>query len=395
MSQKIIANALKLVQPIGDLYIVKMKACDLIKISRADVRAIENETYRETYLGIQRRLDGSRERNIADYVQTFDATFPTSIVIYIDEDNVQLEEHDGFIKLIINQCDDKIAKIIDGQHRLAGLDYAIKLLEKEKETELPFDREIDEKLQNLYNFDLSVTLLIGMDIAEQANIFAKVNLTQTKVNKSLVYDLEEYSKIRTPYKTAHNVVLALNYNSTSPFYKKIKRLGYVELGDELLSQQTFVETLTRYFISTSPSKDREEMARYHNIKKISEDDLQKLPFRKLFIDNRDLDIAKIVFNYFCAVKNKWPIAWGNKKYLLSKNNSFRALMKYLRYIYPEMSQKAIIPTIDMFSQKLEHFEIKDADFTSHKLKQGESGMNDFYKYLCGFIPYSELIQDTI
>ncbi len=384
-SNKISISGLRIKQPIGELYVAKIKAQDLLKISYSDIRSIADENYRNKYLGIQRKLDPKRERDIAKYVQSFDATFPTSIVVYIDEKYVLIKENDNdTVEIELNNITEKTAKIIDGQHRLAGLQQAIE--QQERLGDLFSD---PKELDKLKNFELSLTILIGMDIAEQANIFSKVNLTQTKVNKSLVYDLEEYSKIRTPYKTAHNIVVALNYSEKSPFYKKIKRLGYIEFGEEILTQQTFVETLVKLFISSDPEQDRDEIAKYGNIK----DDDPKLPFRKMFRQEQDVEIAKIIFNYFSAVQKKWPEAWGNKKYLLSKNNSFRALMKYLRDIYPKISQEGIIPTIDMFLQNFEHFEIQDTDFTSNKLKQGESGMNDFYKYLCGSITYAELIKD--
>ena len=87
MSNSLIIPALKISQPIGDLYVAKIKATDLLSIAYSDIRAIADETYRNTYLGIQRKLDSRREKEISKYVRTFDATFPTSIVVYIDEDD--------------------------------------------------------------------------------------------------------------------------------------------------------------------------------------------------------------------------------------------------------------------------------------------------------------------
>ncbi len=61
---------------------------------------------------------------------------------------------------------DQVASIIDGQHRLKGLEEA-------KQGE----------------FELSVSIFVGADDATEAMIFSVVNLAQTKVNRSLVYDL--------------------------------------------------------------------------------------------------------------------------------------------------------------------------------------------------------------
>jgi len=390
MSNCIILPGLRISQPIGDLYVAKIKAKDLLNISYSDVRSIADETYRNTYLGIQRKLDHKREQEIAEYVQTFDATFPTSIIVYIDENNVEITENSisGVSQIKILNVSDKIAKVIDGQHRLAGLQVAIDYLEKNNSD---LFNSHEKELQNIKDFELSLTILIGMDIAEQANIFSKVNLTQTKVNKSLVYDLEEYSKVRSPYKSAHNIAIALNYNETSPFYKKIKRLGYIDLGGETLTQQTFVESLTKLFLSSNPEKDRDDMARKGNI---SNDDFdEKFPFRKLFADDKDIIIAKILYNYFNAVKNKWPDAWGNSYYLLSKNNGFRALMRYLKDIYIKLysDDSVVIPSTDDFSKYFTDFEIKSEEFTPKSFKLGESGMNEFYKYLKGELSYQNLL----
>lgn len=390
MSDCIVLSGLKIRQPIGDLYVAKIKAKDLLKISYSDIRAIADETYRNTYLGIQRKLDPKREKEIAEYVQTFDATFPTSIVVYIDENNVEIKENNNdTLQITIINMSDKTAKIIDGQHRLAGLQVAIDFLEQNNSD---LFNTGDQKLQAIKDFELSLTILIGMDIAEQANIFSKVNLTQTKVNKSLVYDLEEYSKIRSPYKSAHNIAIALNYNEKSPFYKKIKRLGYIDFGRETLTQQTFVESLTKLFLSPDPEKDRDDMARYEKLSEIDYSD--KFPFRKLFADNNDVTIAKILYNYFNAVRRKWPEAWESSKYLLSKNNGFRALMKYLRDIYTEASSNnTTVPTVEIFFKYFESFEIRSEEFTPQNFKLGESGMNEFYKYLSGTLSYQDLISN--
>lgn len=390
MSDCIVLSGLKIRQPIGDLYVAKIKAKDLLKISYSDIRAIADETYRNTYLGIQRKLDPKREKEIAEYVQTFDATFPTSIVVYIDENNVEIKENNNdTLQITIINTSDKTAKIIDGQHRLAGLQVAIDFLEQNNSD---LFNTGDQKLQAIKDFELSLTILIGMDIAEQANIFSKVNLTQTKVNKSLVYDLEEYSKIRSPYKSAHNIAIALNYNEKSPFYKKIKRLGYIDFGRETLTQQTFVESLTKLFLSPDPEKDRDDMARYEKLSEIDYSD--KFPFRKLFADNNDVTIAKILYNYFNAVRSKWPEAWESSKYLLSKNNGFRALMKYLRDIYTEASSNnTTVPTAEIFFKYFESFEIRSEEFTPQNFKLGESGMNEFYKYLSGTLSYQDLISN--
>lgn len=48
-----------------------------------------------------------------------------------------------------------------------------------------------------------------------AYIFSMVNLAQTKVSKSLVYDLFEFSKSRSPRKRAHTIAVAIDRAGSS------------------------------------------------------------------------------------------------------------------------------------------------------------------------------------
>jgi hypothetical protein len=67
--------------------------------------------------------------------------------------------------------------VIDGQHRIAGL----------------------EKFTGAH-FEVMTAIFVGIDISDQAYIFATVNLEQTKVRKSLAFDLFELARTRSPYK---------------------------------------------------------------------------------------------------------------------------------------------------------------------------------------------------
>ena len=81
----------------------------------------------------------------------------------------------AFLKI---RAHEKAASIIDGQHRLAGF------------TDL-----------NSRDFELIVSIFIDLPVEDQAMLFATINLKQTKVSPSLVYDLFEETKLRSPQKT--------------------------------------------------------------------------------------------------------------------------------------------------------------------------------------------------
>src|SRR5882672_9210978 len=184
--------ALRLRQPIGDIYLAAIDHKFLQKITYFDVRRVmRDQRDVEAYLGIQRPLHESRVEDLEKYVNFIDATFPTAVILAIDESEcVTYDESKHQLTLsnfrkgnekpdiaISNLC-----RVIDGQHRIAGLEK--------------FSGE---------KFEVMVALFVGIDISDQAYIFATVNLEQTKVRKSLAFDLFELARTRSPYKTCHNV----------------------------------------------------------------------------------------------------------------------------------------------------------------------------------------------
>lgn len=326
-------DAIKVSQPVGEFYCGVMNAEDVARISEADVRKMENDDVGK-YLGIQRELKPNRVKEISSYIKTIDATFPSSIILSVDEDNVEWSDQDKKVKLLSeDDRDDKIASILDGQHRLAGFNE--------------HNFEFENPDGSFSKFQLLVTIFVGADISTQAGIFATVNLAQTKVNKSLVYDLQALADSRSPERTCHDIAVILNSESKSPFYRSIKRLGVATPGvkNEFLTQATFVENLVK-LISPDPKSDRDyylsESKFWRKKKELSYMDdasLEKHFFRKAFVENRDEIIASNLVNFFNAVKRKWPKAWSKaeKKSSLNKSIGFSALVRVFKDSYKEMN----------------------------------------------------------
>lgn len=325
-------KALQVSQQIGDFYIAKISAEDLVKISYSDIRELEREREVETYLGIQRPLNKSRTKEIKDYVKNYDATFPTSIILSINEENINWVEKTGLLEIFLDE-NESSAKILDGQHRIAGF--------MDIETLKPIhDLCYFERNGEFKPFELMVTIFVGLDLPEQANIFATVNLKQTKVSKSLAYDLEAYTKTRSPQKTAHDIVVALDQHDKSPFYQRIKRLGFKNGDYENLTQAMLVEELVQ-LISKNPMEDRDILLREskQSFSKLRATKLEIYPFgrstqvfRDYFINDDDDMIMTIVFSFFSMVEKKWPLAWDkkNKKSVLNRTIGVKALFRLLR-----------------------------------------------------------------
>ena len=362
---------LRVKQPIGDFFVASIDHGTLREITYSDVRRMHGEREVETYLGIQRPLSQNRVKELISYVQTIDATFPTAIIVAIEGKYVEYLPNEGILVLRnfdISVPEDEreyiarteIAKVLDGQHRIDGL------------------REF------VGEFDVNVSIFVDMDIENQAYVFSTVNLAQTKVNKSLVYDLFEYSKSRSPQKTSHNIAVALDQRTDSPFEKRIKRLGAATDGrvGETITQATFVESLLPY-LTANKILDRDLLLRGKLPAKATSKDSTALVFRNMFLEDRDLDIAEIVFNYFSAIRARWPRAWNTSGQgnMLNKTNGFKALMRLLNPAYRYYSTSGDVVSVEDFGKLFERSSFSDDNFTIETFVPGTGGQGKLYRDL--------------
>ena len=348
-------------QPIGTMYVAVMDSADLVNISFVDVRRLrENSDNREVedYIGIQRQLNTGREKELAQYVNLVDATFPNSIILAISSEHAIYDENSQTLKIL---DDGKVAKVLDGQHRIAGLQHF--------------------KLET--GFDCIVTIYVDMDIEDQAIVFSTINSEQKPVSNSLAADLYAFAKTRSPQKTAHNIVRALNNVVDGPFYRKIKILGTAMHKDlETITQDTFVKSIIKY-ISSNPQLDRDFYKRNSkkNLELISGKDTEKYFLRNLFIaDHNDIKIAQIIYNYFYAVRERWPNAWNNvtENMILNRSTGFIALMRFFKDAYLYSLEDNPIITKEQFSNIFDSINIEESDFNKDKYVPGSTGQSQLY-----------------
>lgn len=365
-NQRITIKCLEISQPIGTFYVGVMDFKDLVKISYRDVRRLEKRDV-ESYLGIERPLSPKRVEELKQYVDTLDATFPTGVILAISSEHAEFDPRAGQMRITAGS---DIAKIIDGQHRIAGLER--------------FDGD---------TFEMNVVIFIDMDIEDQAMVFATINLAQTKVNKSLVYDLYEYTKTRSPQKSAHNIARLVNSRENSPFYGRIKILGradpeFREL--QILTQATFVEALIGMISGNiaNAQKDRDDIKRRRRLTRATEQKSRNLVFRNMFIDKKDAEIARVVWRYFTAVKQRWPEAWADLERggsRLPRTNGFRALMRLLPAVYWKLGGPGTVRRIGDFLTVLQGIRLNDKHFSTDRYKPGTSGESDLYRDLLNYV----------
>lgn len=359
---------LEIRQPVGLFYGCVIPAQSLLEICRFDFRRIEENDGVKEFLGIQRKLSKPRVKEIRQYIATQDASFPTSIVINVDQRCASVETIDGREHLVLKSYMDpeneknviafrEIATIIDGQHRLKAFEGTD------------------------FNWDLSVNVIIGADPGTQAMLFSKVNLAQTKVNKSLVYDLFSLDKGRSPEKTAHEIAVNLNEMEESPLFERIKRLGTATDGvfGETLSQATVVRGYLPY-ISKDPMMDRDIGRRSGVFPERGQKDFERRIFYPAFAANRDEEILLTILHYFQAIQQRWPEAWDNTGTgaMLSRTNGYNAFIRFLKDAYLHVTSKPRVIKREEFSKLLEKVPLTDADFNTDRYQPGSGGASSLY-----------------
>ncbi len=329
---------------------------------------------------IQRKTNNAKVEKIADFlINDPTAMFPTNIVISIPkqviDENIIDADGNATIKLnrivkeeLIKENGDVFLTIIDGQHRIKGIERAIERL---NEAILNSIDEIERKkstlvLKRLQDLELIVTFFIDPILEYQAMIFSTINKTQTKVPENLVFSLFGLTKDDTPQKTALEVVLALNGLEKSPFYNRIKLVGgsYKRSEDIPLSQATMVKSI----LFNICKNQRESEIERNNKRETLTHNPNKLPFRPYYASNNDKMIVRIMYSYFSAVrdtltnadnKSFWELGSTSKVNILQTNVGFQALMKLLSKIL-ESANEDEKDKKSFYSKYLE--KVKNIDF---------------------------------
>ena len=329
-----------------DFIIGKAKIKEILSYTKYTERVIigfdENEKpiYNQH---VQRKVDKARVEKIADFlINDAQATFPTNVVLGVPMSIIESQSHtnDGIIEVVFSDIvyeqvnlakrgqddTDIYVTIIDGQHRIRGIEIAIERLEKEI-NKAGGDASAQQRLNDLLNIELAVSYFIDKSLEYQAMIFSTINRTQKRVSQDLVYSLFGLSSNDTPYKTALEVVLALNGHPKSPFYKRIKLYGgdYDKHISPPLSQATMIKSIVALI---SESLRESENDKYRSRKDLRIPKGKKfLPFRQFYANNNDYMISDCLFYYFNTVRNYLSEYWQYDG-LAKPNNILQSTVGY-------------------------------------------------------------------
>lgn len=333
--------AIRVSQPLGDFFVVSLDAATLQEVTFLDptrISSVNKGKFWYNLLGAQRPSSERRAKQIANYINTIESAFPNSIILaanYIENGELQEDENrrwkiessaDQIYKLII-PTSERMASVVDGQHRLLGFKYS----------------NPERK-----NMELLCAVYMDLPHAYQAYLFATININQRKVNKSLAYEQfgynldDEESESWAPDKLAVFFTRKLNLDPQSPFCQHIK---IAPINSQILfttntstnwkvSTACVVEGIAK-LLSRNPKADRDALHKNPTSSRIRSALTQdSIPLRKLYLENQDERIYQILTDYFSAVKTELWDAADAKSYI-KKTVGVQALFDALRTITQE------------------------------------------------------------
>ncbi|MED3995595.1 DGQHR domain-containing protein [Peribacillus frigoritolerans] len=258
-------------QPVGTIYMGKLKAKDIYSISYSRVRTEDDK------FGIQRTRNEDRIKDISTYCKDPDAIFPTPVILSGDSKYVNLVNDTIDINTGLLRKDNYKFSIVDGQHRLEGIHRS----------------GYEDR------FTLPIMILLDTTPEQDAYLFSIINGNQKPVSKSLVLDLFSLSSGRTVQKVCNYLVKQLNSDPDSSLYRMIKMLGVksLEAPNATVSQATIVRNLMKYF-TKDVEKDNLATKFGENLEPLDPD---TYIFREYLDNEEDEVIYKILFNYFNAI----------------------------------------------------------------------------------------------
>lgn len=197
---KVTAQAIPVEQGERTFLLTRLPARVITSISYAAVRGLDNEKG-----AVQRVLNARRIASVRDFTLQ-GGDFPSALVLNWASSS-KLAFDDGVLSFTPAE---RSAQIIDGQHRIAGIEAAI------------------EERATIGDLQLPVAIYASLTTQECADIFLSINTEQKTVSRSLVFDLfgiasdalVDHVAVR-----ARDVAMFLHESEDSPYNGQIKLPG--------------------------------------------------------------------------------------------------------------------------------------------------------------------------
>jgi DNA phosphorothioation-associated DGQHR protein 1 len=375
-------KALRVRQELSDCWVAALPAGLLLDVCFSDrLTADHTDDPLKPYVlgGIQREYQDRRLQEIGKYIDRDDVAFPNSIILAanarptdgLSEDEPEdqaLEDAeakaagdtadddgdpttspaadvdrrwtvgqgaDGCYELVI-PTSDKLAAIVDGQHRLFGFTKA----------------QIVERL----SMDMICAIYLDLPKAFQAQVFATINSNQKRVDKSLTYEMFGYNiddedpSYWSPDKLAVFLTRRLGSDDGSPLKGRIsispkkddELVALTAEADWRVSTAVIVEGIAR-LITSNPKSDSNSL---QTPRKVTRQDLasrrkDRSPLRPAYLAGQDVVIYTMVLNYLAACD---ALFWkrADLDSFIFKTVGVQALFDVLRKLAAEAYETKVI-----------------------------------------------------
>ncbi|UYY58042.1 DGQHR domain-containing protein [Sphingomonas sp. S2-65] len=398
-------KALHVRQELADCWVAALPAALLLDVCFTDrLRAEHTGDPTSPYLldGIQREFQEKRLREIGAYIDRDDTAFPNSIILAAnarpsdgfseDEPEDQAAEdaaaladgdpavddapdpdhapaevdrrwrvelgEDGCYELVIPTAD-KLAAIVDGQHRLFGFAKA--------------------KVVDRLSMEMICAIYFDLPKPFQAQVFATINSNQKPVGKSLTYEMfgynidDEEPAFWSPDKLAVFLTRRLGSDTDSPLRGHIsiapkKDDELTELTSEAewkVSTAVIVEGIAR-LITSNPKSDSNNL---QTPTRLTRSELgvkrkDRSPLREAYLSGQDVVIYTMVLNYLKACDELfWKVAPLDS--FIRKTVGVQALLDILRRLALEAYRSKVI-SVAHFHQILEP--ARNLDFSADRFR---------------------------
>lgn len=390
--------ALRVDQRLGSFYVAVLPAELLLQVCASDRMSakMNPDGVGYTLEGTQRVIQDKRLGEIAAYINRMDASFPNSIIVAanydldtgfdqsereemeLEETGVpvavsrawSIEETEGGCHTLTIPSEAKLAAVIDGQHRLFS-----------------FAKANQEAMESM---NLICSVFIDLPKALQAQIFATINSTQKRVDRSLTFELfgynisDEPEEYWTPDKLAVFFARKLATDQDSPLRGRVmvapKRDSELQkIAEEAswkVSTAVVVDGILRLY-SSNPKRDSNRMREggVHKRDVLREGPRDSSPLRDVYFKGNDALIYKMVFNYLKAAD---AVFWTDvsEGSFIFRTIGVQAVFDILRKIAAEAYENKDIST-GYFEERLEL--AKEIDFSEAKFRNASGSGRTFIR----------------
>lgn len=391
-------KALRVEQPIGAFYVTVLPAELLLQVATSDRMSASMDPDGNGYHleGTQRIIQDKRLTEIAAYIGRTDAAFPNSIIIAsnydqdtgfdqgeledITSENDDLEidsskvwtvtpSQNGTFDLTI-PTSQKLAAVIDGQHRLFSFAKA--------------------DIGVIRRMNLLCSIFLDLPKSLQAQLFATINSTQKRVDRSLTFELfgynvsDEDEEYWTPDKLAVFFTRKLSTNDESPLQGKIlvapkRDTALQELASRAnwqVSTAVIVDGILRLF-SSNPKRDSNAMrtdgARTREC--LVDGPRDRSPLRATFIEGNDALLYTTVLNYVRACDRVFWDDFREGSFIV-KTVGVQAVFDILRKLARQAYDDKDI-SVDYFADKIG--QAGDIDFSDDTFRNASGSGRTFIR----------------